>query len=289
MKPSSAKRHVLRAVAFSLVGLFASAALSAQTAPSEERFQRSFALASGGELSVENFKGSVQVEAWDKEEAQVDVAKHYDPDGSAGLRDWWLNETQVGFDARAGRLRVSVHYPRRDCWGDCEPAGGYVDLILRVPRRTRVQLEGHKPRMTVRGVEGDIRISSHKSPIEIDSTRGGIHIQTYKDSIRLTGVDITGKLYLSSHKGQVEVEASSLGKGAELETHKGTFVVRLPRSARVTLDVELGRRGDFDSDFPVVATTSGERLRGTVNGGGPTLRFRSHRGSLHLRSTAGSM
>jgi hypothetical protein len=291
------KRGNIAAWLMSLFCLLVSSAMTA-TAQDEgqERFQRRFPFASGGLLAVENYKGQIQIEGWDQEEVAVDVYKRFD--GSTANRSRWLSETRVEIGVEGQRVLIKVEYPRHhhgfstqtgdhDC--DNGQFGGAVELTIRVPRRSHLNLDGYKPEMTITSIQGDIRIESYKAPISIVSTTGAIGIDTYKETIKMRDVDIEGRLDIKIYKGEIDIDTSDIGEGATLDTYRGEVVLRLPESTRMSLKLDGGRRSQFESDFAV--TFAGkwdqDKLSGTINGGGPTLRFSSYKGSLALRKKAG--
>jgi hypothetical protein len=74
-------------------------------------------------------------------------------------------------------------------------------------------------------------------------------------------------------------------RGAEFTSHLGSVELTLPSLTAFNLHADT-RRGGVQSDFPLSIRTVGRRqtsVDGAVNGGGPTLRFNSHRGELRLR------
>jgi Putative adhesin len=252
-------------------------------ADNQERFSRTFPLNSGGTLDIKNYKGAIRIEGTDANQAVVEVWKRYE--GNSERRQHWLESTRVDFSNSPSRLSVHVEYAQNWCaiWcGDNEY--GAVELTVRVPRRTTIELDGYKPEIKIANTDGDIRIKSYKSPIELHSTGGGIDIDTYKETVRLEDVAVRGRLHIDMYKGDALIQAKSLAGDADLSTYKGDFTVRLPADARFNVDVShSSRRAQFNSDFPITTSvTSSDAVRGTVNGGGPLLRFRSERGTLRL-------
>src|SRR5579864_2398136 len=149
--------------------------------PEEEHVVRSFPLAPGGTLAVENFKGTIHIAGSSGDQVVVTADRRFE--GSDSDRRWWMAGTHVSFESQPDRLRVAVEYPTVSC--DLPGGGpehseysGVVELTIRVPRRVNLDLSGHKPDIRIADTEGDIRIQSYKSPIEIASTTGGVSIQT---------------------------------------------------------------------------------------------------------------
>lgn len=249
----------------------------------EDHFQRSFAIQSGGTLTVDNYKGLIRVSGSDSGQVVVNVLKKFE--GTDKDRTWWMGNTHINFTNAADRVEVSVEYPSCNCccWDSHQDYQASVELAIQVPRKINLQIKGYKPTMDISGIDGDIHISSYKAPIEIRGTSGGIHVETYKETVQLKDVAIRGALDLQMEKGEASIEAKSLGERVNLETGKGTIVLRAPQNAAMTVDYSGGRRSSFQSDFTIAAEAgSSSSVRGTINGGGTQVHLRSERGSITL-------
>ena len=279
----------LLCAAFQL-GAKAQTAQGPGTAGTEDHFQRAFPLAQGGTISVKNYKGLIAVEGTNQQQVTVDVAKVYD--GDSKYRDEWLRGTQVNFSSSSDRVDVRVEYPQHMCMFNCdENWGGQVRLTIRAPRRVNLDIDGYKPETKVSAIDGDIRIRSYKSAIDIRDTAGAIDIETYKDRIALDNVSLRGRLRVHDFKAETSINARELAQGADLETSKGDITVALPSNVAVNLDVSGGRRADIRSDFPVTSEAGydNRHIKGAINGGGPELRIRTEKGSVSLRKGGGSI
>ena len=254
--------------------------------PQEEHFSRNFTVNSGSTLSVENYKGTIHVTGTSGNQVAVTVNKKFE--GSDADRKWWMEHTKVTFDNDPSRVRVAVEYPSSNCtlWCDNDHSDytASIELTIEVPRKTNLEIDGYKPDIKLTSVDGDIRLKSYKSPIDIESTTGAINISTYKESVRLHDVTVRGELSLKMEKGDATIEARNLGSEANIETGKGTVLLRIPRTAGLDIDYEGGRRANFHSDFPVTSNAGfrSDELRGSINGGGTRLHLRTDRGSITL-------
>lgn len=279
-----------------VAGLIALAApnLRSQSSGSNEQpesFQRSFNIKTGGILHVDNYKGTIHVTGAEGNQVVVNVTKKFE--GSDADRKWWLENLQVNFSNDPERVAVEVKYPQQNCivcWQDRDYTAE-VDLEIKVPRQIDVTLESYKPDIKVASVQGDIRIKSYKSPITIDSTTGSIRIDTYKDTIKLNNVTLHGPLEVKSYKADTEINAKALGATVNVESDKGTTVVRVPQNAGLDVDYEGGRHASFRSDFSlnIRAGSFETSLRGTVNQGGTKLRLRTEKGSVSLEKLSGQI
>ena len=268
--------------------------LFAQTStsgPQQESFQRTFALNNGGALVIDNYKGTIHVTGSDGNQVVVDVRKKFD--GSDSDRKWWMENTTVDFHNDSGRVEVKVKYPHQNCnfcWNDHSDYTAWVELEIRTPRQTNIDLNGYKPEIRLSSLQGDIRIKSYKSPMNIESTTGSIKIDTYKDSIRLRNVNVRGPLEVKSYKADAEIDARSLGDTARVENYRGSTVLRVPENTGLNVEFSGGRRASFHSDFPVNTSTRvgyGDSFSGTVNSGGTRLHLRTERGSVTLERLTG--
>jgi DUF4097 and DUF4098 domain-containing protein YvlB len=254
-----------------------------------ERFQKTFTMANGGTLEVENYKGTIHVTAADTNQVSVDVTKRFE--GNDADRKWWMENLQVNFHNESNRVAVEVKYPECNfCWVGHDYTAS-VDLEIHVPRQTNVRLESYKPDIKIAGIQGDIRVKSYKSPIEISDTTGAVRIDTYKDSVKLRNVNLRGPLEIKSYKAEAEIDARSLGDSVTLENTKGSIVLRIPANAGLDVDFEGSRRSSFRSDFAMASQTGSfnSSFRGKVNQGGTHVRLRTEKGSVSLEKLSGTM
>ncbi len=277
-----------------LCSLLAGFGLLAQSSSAQEQqpehFIKTFAVAPGAGLRVENYKGTIHVTASDGNQVTIDVQKRFE--GGDSDRKWWMENVKIDFQNDPKNVKVKVEYPSQNC-AFCFQMHDYsdeVDLEIRVPRQINVSLDGYKPDINISGVQGDISVKSYKSPMLIDATTGAVRIDTYKDTIKLREVKIRGALQIKSYKADTEVIARDLGETADIENEKGDIIVRVPGNAGLDVDYSGGRRSSFHSDFNLaVASASSESVRGAINGGGTKLRLRTVKGSVSLQKISGEL
>lgn len=256
-----------------------------------EHFQKTFAIANGGTLEVENYKGTIHVTGADTNQITVDVTKRFE--GNDADRKWWMENVQVNFHNESNRVSVEVKYPQWSCtfcWQGHDYTAA-VELEIHVPRQTNVKLDSYKPEIRIAGIQGDLRVKSYKSPIYIDSTTGSVRIDTYKDSVKLRNVNLRGPLEIKSYKADAEIDARSLGDSVTLENSKGSILLRVPANTGLSVDFEGSRRSSFRSDFPMTSQTGSfnSSFRGTVNQGGTHVRLRTEKGTVALEKLSGTM
>lgn len=244
--------------------------LAAYGAPQKE-IRKTLPLAANGRVEVETYKGSVDVKA--EERTDVVVEARVIPDRDCGNeKAWaeWVDATDVRIDANADAVRIKSDYGRLEgyrqgflSWCTARP---FVEYRIRMPRTATLD------------------IKDTKSTIEVASLAGRLRIESYKGKIRVAGLD--GRLDLETYKGDARVEFARFGGDTRVETHKGEIELSLPKGAGFTLDADRDRGGRIRSDFDVpsqaVSRRSGDVLRGAINGGGPRLVAKTHKGTIRL-------
>src|SRR5689334_16925755 len=75
-----------------------------------DHFQRSYTIAPGGTLHVDNYKGTIHVTGSDGNQVVVDVTKRFE--GSDSDRKWWLEHLEINFQNNNDRVSVAVKYPQ---------------------------------------------------------------------------------------------------------------------------------------------------------------------------------
>lgn len=254
-------------------GLAAGTALAAET----REFHRTVGLDARGSVTIETFKGSVAVEAWD--EARSEIFARIEADTTCGddtVHAERVRLTEIDVESSASRLRIRSDYDALQNLPHIrlEAGGGdmtctahpFIHYRIRIPRTARLDVEDHKSRISVAGLRSDARIESHKGRIDVK--------------------DHDGALDLTTHKGDARVEFARFGGDSRFETHKGDIEIVLPKSAAFDVEAHVGRAGSLDSGFDLAErewTTRRERFYGDrVNGGGPRLELSTRNGALRL-------
>ena len=281
-----------------LVTIFVAVMMAAPALPAQDKgpagdtqkIQRSFPLKSGGELRVENDRGSTSIDAWDKDEVSIEAVKHFEG-GDTAMRDRWLRETEVRLENTGSYVSVKVVRPNNFCIGWCD-FHAWVDLTIRTPRKSAVTASSDRTATRITGVQGALHITGDRSAIDLRNTSGSIHIRSDRGTVNLRDVDVRDSIDISTDRAPIELYATHFSAGGRLETDRGPITLRLPSDTALNLEVENDRRSSFNSDFPM--TTSGGfgrggTMRGTINGGGPTLHMQTDRGSISVQKGGTSM
>ena len=281
----------------------------------KEDFHKTYPLKGGGRVSVENFNGSVEITAWDRDEVDVSGTRY-------ARTQELLDQVKVDVLASADAVRIRTQRPATDSkrW-----RGGYgVRYIVKVPRKTELdRIESTNGHLHAEGTEGNARLKTTNGGVKLNSLRGLINATTTNGAVELRDVTGDAELHTTNgsirtelHKGSVtaettnggvrlalastspqkaihaettngnvEISAPSLnGNEIHAESTNGNITVRLPGSAKATVRARTSN-ARVTSDLDVVTTFTNEkknRLEGTINGGGPLLELTTSNGSVRL-------
>lgn len=255
-----------KVMALGAAGLVAASLVGAS--PAVKEVHKTVPLSASGRLEISTYKGSVTVGVWDRPEAEIAAkieAESDDPDGTRNV-----DRTEIRISGSGSSVDVKSDYDHVHHLFSWFGEGSRLPLVhytIRMPATARLEVRDHKSDTKVSGLHADLRISTHKGTVQIDRHDGAMHIET--------------------HKGEIHAAFARYSRASRFETYKGTIEVRIPKDSRFDLDADGGRRGEVESDFAVASfrrgRRGGESVRGSVNGGGPTLSFESNRGTFRLK------
>ncbi len=125
--------------------------------------------------------------------------------------------------------------------------------------------------LTVRSVSAPVRLTEVRGSTDIEVHGAPLRLRNLSGTCRARtqGADLT---YVGAPADDVELVAV----GASLET-------QLPSSLSATLHL-TGEEVSLDSGFSFEGKRTPQRVSGTLNDGGPTLRLRAVRGTAHCRT-----
>jgi hypothetical protein len=250
--------------------------------------ERTFDLAPGGTLTIDNQNGRVTVEGWDQPRARVQIVRVVRAT-DAEKAEAYLRALRAEIDVGGNRLTITSRYPKR------KESVGFWDLIgqriasaqihyyVQVPRETRLNLATTNGPVRVRGTRGDLQTETTNGGIDISSVVGAVAAHTTNGSIELSDVDGTAKGE-TTNGGVTAVLRGLEGGGVDLATTNGSIEVYLPDPLRASLDATT-TNGKVYVSFPL--TTQGvmtsKSVRGTIGGGGAKISLLTTNGNIDVR------
>ena len=204
-------RPLLVAAALSLASTLAMAATPIDTSINQTR-----PLAPDGRVVIDNLKGRIEVQAWDRAEVKVE--------GSLGKG---VEALRIEGDSR--RLTVKVKYPNSGGGLFRGNASEPSELRLMVPRRADLEIDSVSAGIDVKGIAA--------GELSIDTVSGNVVVVGAPRKVEVDSV--SGDLSLTVNSGQVDLESVSgkidlrgrLDGDVNLETVSGRITVTAHESA----------------------------------------------------------
>jgi serine/threonine protein kinase len=270
---------------------------------SEANFSKTFTVGQDGKLVMNVDRGGIQVVGGDQETVEVRVSRKVRNANNADA-DRILAEQDLVVNQAGNQISVSAHEPsslgRSSGWWWTRP-GLDVNYKISVPRKFALQLQTMGGNIKTATVQGEVKVHTQGGQLEFDDVEGNVAGQTRGGGIRAAGCK--GELVVQTDGGGITVEsfsgpfvqgitqggpisadfAASPKADSLLKTIGGGVTVRLPETAAVTLDAHT-QGGTVKSDLPVLTqgATGRDALRGTINGGGPSLKLETMGGNIQV-------
>ncbi|MCW3087427.1 MAG: hypothetical protein JWQ78_813, partial [Sediminibacterium sp.] len=173
-------------------------------------------------------------------------------------------------------------------------SGGNVNITR---SKDDIDLSTSGGNMTAENCSGRIRIGTSGGNVEMSELTGDVHASTSGGNVH--GDHISGDLYAHTSGGSVTLKALSGGldastsggnidasltdvtKNINISNSSGTVYLQLPRNKGMDLRLSAGNiRTEPLPNFK--GSQDKERIEGSVNGGGASVRVNANSGSIHL-------
>lgn len=257
-------------LSLNLVVLLAISALAQES----REVRKSGTFEPNGRVTIDTYKGSIKVVAWDKSE--IEIFARIESDGSNRHSREQVEDTEIRIDLSTHSAHIKTYYDRVNnrhggFWGIFRGENSdnlpFVQYTIKVPRSTNLQIKDYKSRSEVWDLQSDVDIDTYKGDIEVGKLLGSLTLNTYK--------------------GEGRIEFAGLNGRSRFETYKGNIEIRLPRGKGFELDADIGRHGNLESDFAIEQRHQRDRhstteIRSAVNGGGPLLLLKTEHGTMRL-------
>lgn len=246
-----------------------------------------------GLLRVNNANGRTRVIGEDRDDIAVRADKVARAECSEAAEE--LLESIRLIHGNGHALDLEVDMPRK--WN----RRGHVNLDLRVPRGTSVEIIASNGRIGITSLRAAVRARSSNGAVDICDVVGDVEIATSNAKVcccdtkgRLVARSSNGKIELEDHCGSIDASTSNglirvsmdaMGEeGVQLATSNGRIVLELPEKVDGEVDIRVDN-GVIRNDRKLCKATrerSGQ-LRGRLGGGGAPIKLRTSNGSISLR------
>lgn len=245
-----------------------------------ETITRSFNVAAGSKLLVDNLSGSIHVTGYDGTHIEIQVQKEARAVSNDDL-ERSKREVKLDIEQSGNTVKLYVDGPFRNHNGINYRGDRYYgyhvmyDYEIRVPRATVVDLKNLNSPIVVKGTSGDFTVNGLNGGIEMDGISGSGQVRTLNGKVRVS----------FAHNPQ---------RNCEFHTLNGSMDVYFQPPLNAELDYKTLNGGVY-ADFDVSSTgqLQGGRYpyrgnrenHGRAGSGGPTLRFEGLNGAIRLHTT----
>jgi hypothetical protein len=231
----------------------------------QEEWTRTYDLAAGGRLKIENVNGTINVSPSSGARTEVRAERIAKAGNDEAAREL-LKKIEIVEESSPSSVSIATKVPKIS-WGR---SGHEVRYFVKVPKGLAVEFQT---------VNGGVRLENIEGQMIASTTNGGVH-----------GKGLRGSLKASTTNGGVELEMAAVTGDIELETTNGGIRLNLPEDTKATLDARCVNGGISVGDSLRVENVEKSRrqLRGTLNGGGARVSVETVNGGIRIGSAASS-
>ncbi len=196
-----------------------------------------------GVVRIENVRGEIEVIGWDESKVSV-----------VGELDDLARELVIRVDGRRTLIRVELPRAKRGrFWGDGS------DLKIRVPRGSRVHVEGAASDVSVSNVAAPVMVRTVAGDVELDDLTGAVSVRTVSGDVSYENG--TGSTKVMTTSGDIDLEIDS----RELLVHSVSGSVRadLDTIHRLVAETVNGRI-EVDGRLATEAVVRGHSVNGKL-------------------------
>ena len=181
--------------------------------------------------------GGIAVVGWERSDILVKACK-----AAAG-------DTQAEARGRLGQIHMRVEGA---AVGVTEPAGDRpwaVHFLVFVPSGIKLDLDATHGPLSIRKVQGTVKMRTVNGPIAIQRSSGEIDAQATNGPISLS--DSGGNIHIETRNGPLSVDLASdhwNGAGLEASAHNGPIALRLPSGYRSGVEVSSDGHSPFSCE-----------------------------------------
>lgn len=237
-----------------------------------DQWSKTYPVSGQADLALKTGDGNVRIDAWDRPEIDARI----ETVGYTINKDFSLIESQAG-----GRVSIELKFPSG--W-NFNMGRHSVEVIVKVPRDTKLDVNTADGRVSVTGTRGEMRIHTGDGAIDGTNLDGRLIASTGDGPIRVAGR--FDEIDLHTGDGTVEDAAmpgSTVASQWSVRTGDGGVTLRLPDGFKADLEADTGD-GGVTLNVPVTVSGSVSRshVRGALNGGGGLLKVHTGDGSIRV-------
>lgn len=238
----------------------------------------------GGRLTVNADIGRIDIQTHTQDSVEIVITKKSKKPSNKRLQKV-LADFKVTFDVTRSDVSITGAFQRGKTYWRWHPLFNlrHLDMhfLVTVPQRYNVDLNTQSGNISTDGLTGAVQAQTGEGNMRFNGIKGPV-----------SGKSGTGNITLANCQGTVDVKTPVGNIHAEVPTQPqhqwtcltdiGNITAALNSNIAVEIDARINT-GNLSTDFRVRGNVTRSRLLGTINGGGPLLKFRNSVGNIHLR------
>lgn len=244
-------------------------------------------------LRIENANGKTRILGEERDDIEVRLQKIARAENEEAAKALAESTRLVATDTDSS-LDFEIAMPRR--WN----RRGIVNMEIRVPRSTRVEISASNGRVCIHGLHASVRAHSSNGAVSVEHVEGDVEVQSSNAKVHCASVHgklvartSNGKIEIVQHRGALDAATSNglidaqidhVGGPVVLATSNGKIAVSLPEEVDADVDVRVDN-GIIRSQRSLCRCThsTGGRLTGQLGKGGTPIKLRTSNGSVSVR------
>jgi hypothetical protein len=228
-----------------------------------------------GSISVKGYSGKeVIVDAKSREEEESHGRRRADTSGMKRIPNM---ATGLSVEEEGNVVTISTGSMNRP-----------VDITLQVPTRTALRLKTiNDGDIKVEQVQGEIEVNDINGAVTLTQVSGSVvaHALNGNVKVSLVGIEPNKPMSFSSLNGDIDVSfPADFKANASMKTDNGEifsdFDIKIDTTAgQPVAEDSRGKAGKFK--IKIDKTT-----KGTINGGGPEMQFKTFNGNIYIRKSS---
>lgn len=276
------------------VTVVAAGFLLSTVAFAQSGWDKTYALSSKPNLQLDVDDAGVQVRSCG---TCTSVHIHVDLHGQ-DLNRWRITDLQGGSGIRFAMKHKDDRSFFGMGWHSQSP-----EVLVEAPAVSDLSIRSANGALATTGLHGTLDLKTSNGAISTDQTAGPLRVSTSNGAVRVHSaegtlvattsngaMDLQGRfsqLEADTSEGAVSVQllpGSNLQSSSRVTTSDGSITMSVPRDLRSDVQIST-TNGAIADGLPLQNSVKDQNnLRGTMNGGGPTLRVRTTNGSIAMNT-----
>jgi len=277
----------------------------------ENEFRKTIDFREGGEISLKNINGNIDVRSWEREEIEIIALIKVKADRKDDA-EYILDKVEITIDKTFSEVDIGVYYPgmrdrqnrKSGFWdiffGERDPNVS-VSFWLKVPKKSDLDMRSTNGKIDIYDIEGEVCSITTNSSINIQNISGDANARATNGNIVVS--DIRGDIKANTTNGKVDVkkvfgniDAQSTNgsiyseivevytlKEMHFKTTNGGITIYIPKDINVDFDART-THGKIYTDFPILiqGEINKTHIAGKINKGGPLIYLKTTNGGIKI-------